>query len=509
MKKRIFTFIKENLNEDEVFTQSVLLDDPNPSIPHPFGSEDSFFYTTEIPSDLKSASTILKLYRDFLAGPTIEKRVTLYKNLQRCVVVSICDPIVDAFTDEDVTQTTFDLAKQIFYNATHREPLKFAFLLFGLYGMKKIRDEARDLWNDLIICACCEEFTFYFLYACRITNFMPQKEIWRLIAATRGWGKVFAVNEAYCEDRAKALWLIKNAYDLDVEYHPMSLSVINSTHLDEILKGEQIDHDTYKGAMAICNSFLIFLDRYPVEVVEQNFNIGNFSTYQLLKNLLKQAEAYANNPEDVLDIVGLRLGLEAMLQNETNYAIGNNNTHLLVAECERLIFSKDWTEDVHAKLLENGRVNYAVADFAFELEIDIWDELFNFWCHHPHETKLFAYLLSYEGQDKSDLVLHSICSNIKLFQNSKDALLVPLNYLRYHSGEGESIIISGLTGMHDWPRGVATTTLEAWDHEDITPAIREALFKGLAMSNNQVVTARIEALLKGEEFNMQDTGEMN
>ncbi|MCQ2359625.1 MAG: hypothetical protein MJ055_06140, partial [Phascolarctobacterium sp.] len=276
-----------------------------------------------------------------------------------------------------------------------------------------------------------------------------------------------------------------------------------------ILKGEQLDHDAIKGAMAICNSYLVLLDRYPVNVIEENFNIGNFSTYELLHNLLRQAKAFADNPADVLDVVGLRIGLEALLQDDATYTLGQNNTHLLIAECESFIFSRDWTEEVKAKLIVDGQVDYDIADFAYELEIDIWDELFNFWCHNPNETKLFAYLLSYEGQDRSDLVMHSICANLRMFQESSDALLVPLNYLKNHTGEGESIIISGLTGMYDWPRGVATATLEAWDRSDITPAIREALMKALALSNNPVVTARIEALLKGEEFTMPGAEDMS
>lgn len=63
--------------------------------------------------------------------------------------------------------------------------------------------------------------------------------------------------------------------------------------------------------------------------------------------------------------------------------------------------------------------------------------------------------------------------------------------------------------MYDWPRGVATTTLEAWDREEITPAIREALFQALSLSSNPVVSARIEALLKGEDFVMPGTEDMS
>lgn len=509
MNKRIFAYIKENINEDEVFSSTVLPDDPSPSIPHPFGSEDSFFYTTKIPSDIKGASKILKLLQDYLSAPSVQKRVNLYRHLQKSAIVSICDPFVDAFTDDNISEKLLDLARQFFYNATHREPLKFAYLLFGLYGMEKIYEHNKELWKDLVTVAHCEEFTFHFLYACRITAFIPQKEIWQLIASTKGWGKVFAISEAVCEDDAKALWLVKNAYDLNVEYYPLSIKLIEITHLHDIVKCEQLDHAAYKGGMAIVNSYLICLDRYPLDMIEENFNLGTFSAYELLRNMLRHAKAYADNPSNLLDVIGIKLGLETLLEDGAAYTLSQNNVHLLIAECESLIFSHDWTDKIKEELIENDQVNYDLADFAYELEIDVWDELFNFWCHNPKETKLFPYLLSYDGSERSELVIHSICANISIFLESSEALLAPLDYLRNHPGDGESIIISCLTGMYDWPRGVAATTLEAWGKERISPALREALFKALALSNNPVISARIEALLKGEDFNISEIEDMS
>ena len=44
-----------------------------------------------------------------------------------------------------------------------------------------------------------------------------------------------------------------------------------------------------------------------------------------------------------------------------------------------MIYSRDWYEEVQAQLFkEDGSVNYTTAEFAFELDIDIWERLFDY-----------------------------------------------------------------------------------------------------------------------------------
>lgn len=57
--------------------------------------------------------------------------------------------------------------------------------------------------------AHCEEFTFAFLYSCRVTNFNPQNAIWELIRCTSGWGKVFSITDCHCRDEEDRLWLLQ------------------------------------------------------------------------------------------------------------------------------------------------------------------------------------------------------------------------------------------------------------------------------------------------------------
>ena len=138
----------------------------------------------------------------------------------------------------------------------------------------------------------------------------------------------------------------------------------------------------------------------------------------------------------------------------------------------------------------------------FELEIDIWEQVHAYWLAHPLEFKLFPYLLPFTGEHRSERVLNEITHLLPLYSAHEDALLIPLRYLRQFPGVGEQIVYAGLTGLFDWPRGVACVVLEAWGTEHITPYLCDGLRQAMALSNNHVINMRADALLKGTEFSL-------
>ena len=158
------------------------------------------------------------------------------------------------------------------------------------------------------------------------------------------------------------------------------------------------------------------------------------------------------------------------------------------------------TEEILANLIKDDEVNYTLCDLAVEMEIDIWQQLFDFWKKHPMEIELFPYLLSYEGSDRSKQVLKYISRHLPEYSIDSGSLLVPLRYLAIHPGEGEAIVCAALTSIYDLTRGIACGILDEWPPELITPAIRNALMEGRKLSNNDVVTARIDCLLQGKKF---------
>ena len=82
--------------------------------------------------------------------------------------------------------------------------------------------------------------------------------------------------------------------------------------------------------------------------------------------------------------------------------------------------------------------------------------------------------------------------------------MVPLRFLQKQPGKGVGIIIAALHSIYDWPRGVACMVLEEWGQEHLTPALRQALYTAQSLSNHPVVNARIEALLAGKKYKIED-----
>ncbi len=503
----LFRYISSHIDEDGRFTESTLPDDPNPTVPRPFGSEDAFYYTTEFPPNQEGAKRAISLLRSFLNNQTMENRHKLYTHLCSISVSTICDPFADEFGIEDNDKDVLEFARTLFYHANHREPFKFAIVLLGIYGLDRIQEEEPELWLDLVTASHCEEFTFFFLFACKLSELSPQDVIWQIMKCTSGWGKVYAINEAECHDHEQQLWLIQNGIDIAVEYPPLSIRLVRISKLLSFLRNEDITYESYKGAAAIIGNLLRLLNDFPGELLEENFAISSIDVYAHVDALLKIAERYSEEPDDILDVIGISIGLHITIQNENWQHLTPNQTNLLLAKCEHLIFHKDWKQEIDAKLIVDDEINYSLCDLAFEMKIDIWDRLFKYWCKHPQEIKLFDFLLAFETDNRSLTVISGIEKNINLYLNNADDLLAPLRYLRFHPGEGEGIVIAALTSAYDWPRGIAAALLEEWGQEYITPYIREKLWEARSLSMHPVVVARIDALLRGEGFNIQALAE--
>lgn len=507
MSTAIFRYISSHLDEDERFTSPTLPDDPDSTIPKPLGSEDAFYYTTDFPPNQDACKLTIKLLRTYLKHQTIENRHKLYTHLCTIAITTICDPFADEFGLEDKDEDILELARTLFYHANHREPFKFAILLCGIYGMDRLQEEEPEFWKDIVKAAHCEEFTFFFLFSCHISEFSPQKEIWQLLGCTSGWGKVYAINEVKCRTPEEQQWLIQNGIDIAVDYPPLSVKLIRTTKLIDFMKNEEVSYESYKGAAAIINNLLVLLNNFPGHVLEENFSISSIDIYTLMDSLLQIADKYCEDADDVLDIIGLSIGLRTIISNENWQQLTPNKCHILLASCEKMIFRKNWQDEINSKLIVDDEINYTLCDLAYELDMDIWDRLFKYWCQHPKEIKLFPYLLAYENDNRAMTVISGIERNINIYIDNIDDLLTPLRYLQAHPGQGLTIIYAALTSSFDWPRGVAVALLDVWGQEHITPALRDALWEARKLSLHPVITARIDAILRGENFDIRALAE--
>ena len=502
MQETIYNYIINNLDEHGRFTENTLCDAAYETIPRPLGSEDAFYYSTNIESNIPMAMQLADLLRKYMAEPSQTNRRTLYDTLTGQVFAAYCDPFIETFTADDMNAVAYDLARRFFYNARNREQVKFALLLFGLYGIKNISETDSALWQDMLKLAHCEEFTFPFLFACRVSRFTPQTAVWELIHCTNGWGRVFAISDCKCQNIDEQLWLLENGTDISVEYPPLSIKFIQETHLEDLLE-EELNYAQYKSAVVIVGNYLLLLNHTPIQNIEENFNITSINLHKLLTLILAQAKQHIQHPEDMLDMISYADTLRSLAEAHNLSQLSQNQCQLLIAAFENIIYSQDMTEQITANLIKDDEVNYTFCDLAVELEMDIWPQLFEYWKQHPLEISLFPYLLSYENANRPRQVLKIITRHLPEYSIDSSSLLVPLRYLALHPGQGEAIICSALTSIYDLPRGIACSALEEWPPELITPAIREALLEGRRLSNNDVVTARIDCLLQGKKFHIE------
>ena len=502
MQQSLYDFIQQHIDEDGVFTERTLPDGNDlTNIVEP-GHTDAIFYTSEMPSNDKDASTLLKDLQAYLAEPNMENYQTLYNHLRDMIMAEYADPFIAAFDSDDMTETTFALARRLFYNARHREPLKFAYLLFGLYGMQHIENDDPELWHDLVTIAHCEEFTFAFLYSCRANNYISQHAVWELLGCTKGWGKVYAIIDCQCPDDDHRRWLLKNGPDIDVEYPPLAVKLILATQLDKFLQQPLIDYPCYKSAISILGNYMILLINYKPEAVREHYNLTDIDLYSMLKNLLRHALYLSVEAEDMLDMTSIANTLRDMQEDNALYSLTPNQLHELIATCDKMIYNTNWEPIITSRLFEDGQVNYQLADLAYELELDIWQPLYDFWLKHPMEYTLLPYLLSYEGGTRSDRVLAQITANLSLYANDVHSLVVPLHYLRSHPGKGETILYAALTSIYELLRNCACDVLEAWGPEYLSESMQEAIYAAMRISADDLVQARLNAILQGRKLDI-------
>ena len=204
---------------------------------------------------------------------------------------------------------------------------------------------------------------------------------------------------------------------------------------------------------------MMLLLHYRPEAVRENYNLTDIDLYSMLKHLLHHALYLSVEPEDMLDMITIANSLREMQEDNTLYSLTPNQLNELIADCDKMVYNTNWEPIITSRIFVEDQVNYQLADLAYELELDIWQQLYDFWLAHPTEYTLLPYLLSYEGDTRSERVLAQITASLPLYANDLHSLVVPLHYLRSHPGQGETILHAALTSIHELLRSCACDVL--------------------------------------------------
>jgi len=502
MKESIFHFIQSHLDENGFFTAPTLPDENPYGRIWQHGNADAYYYTAEKSDNIEDGSKLLRLLRAYLTEPIQVRRQALYNNLNDMSMAEYCDFFVSGFDQDEMNGSCFDLARHFFYNSLHREPLKFAMLLFGIYGMQKIHDYDPELWRDILTAAHCEEFTFSFFYACHLTNYSNQKAVWELLGCTKGWGKIFAIIDCQCPDDDHRLWLLKSINDVITDYLPISVKLIQVTRLDKFLQQTVIDLTCYQNALQIIGSLLILLLHSKPSDIREHYNLSEINIYDMLKNLLRHAEYLPLATADLLDISALATAMRRLLEKHSFYLLMPNQLQELIAACDAQLYVTDWHAVLEKHLVKDEQINYPLIDLAFEMEIDLWQKVYDLWLRRPEEYKLLPYLFIFCDDEQHAAALKQLTKIMPLYAANKEALLTALNYLNLPQGEGEAIFCAALTSIYEDVRIMVCEQLGGWDKEALTPAIKAALKQAYSTSADEIAKEYIHCLLAGKKPDM-------
>lgn len=506
MKKKelsIFAYIKEHINEDGVYNGGSLMDDPAPTLHRLAGADDAYIYTADVAPDEAAAEVIANVLLSYGNEPSPAAKELVEKTIVNTPCISVCDPLVDLLSSEEMPKKLTQLAEDWFYTAHNRELVKYAIIILAVDGLEKLRnDESKNLWKDLVDLARCEEFTFFLTYAYHINNIKPQEELWELARCTKGWGHLFSLRYLECKNEDAELWILQHGSEIEIDYPPVSLVVMRKGHIMRHLSKEHLDYETYRGCLMTVSNYVMMLSRYHIGNNEQGkIDISGIDTFKLISETLRHAENYASTANELIGILHLSALLKRLLNEDNWTALTANTTNELIGLCDKLIFALDWNNIIEHELFqEDGSVDYIITEFAFELGIDIWDKLFEHLQQQPLKSDIFPYLLSTATDEQIKKVLTFVEENLALYSQSETALLTPLRYLETHPGMGIPIVKASLTSIYDWPRGAATVTLENWGREYLTPSIQAALLTARRLCQYPFITIRIDALLENTPY---------
>lgn len=494
-KTSIFEYIKKHMDADGFFASPVLPDDPEPEIAYLLGDEEGHYFTTGIPKDKDSADQLLAELRQYAAFPTEENRQQLENTLSGLVMIEILYGFSIKFTNDDYNSNMLILAQELFYNSGCRQALKLAYLLFSCSGMLNIKKNNPELWQDLLLAARCEEFTYFFILAAKSDLLELQEELWQIIYHTRNWGRIFALEEAVITTHEQRLWCIENALDTEADYPPLAIKVILECELTKELAASKISYPLYHGAASAVLNFLELLTSYDLQRLEKFFPVSQVDLPPLLTEFLRHARCHAVTPETLLPIIFISEQLQQLIENDNWTHLSANQCHAYVAACDSIIYQKDWSQEVREQLFDkDDRINHLLCDFAKYLDLDIWQPVFEYFTAHPEDNDLLPYLLGGTAEQAAS-TLSIIEQHLDYYMFYPLTLLVPLAYLQENPGQGDTILTRLLQSQNEILIGMAYHVLREWPYQYLTLTLKKAIVAAQSHIQSTVHREMLDSLL--------------
>lgn len=511
--KSLLEYVKKNLDEKGIYIPDSLPDgmfySTDPNAPIELGSVDAYIILgdemSENLTDDAQSEKVLEAIISYTLEQTDQTKKVLYDLISTIPCMTYCDYLLDHLSKTDLPDLIALLAKEWFYTTPNREALKFSILILGYFNLDILSENYNlDLSTDMWELAACEEFTYFVILAHQMSELDIDEELWALLQKTKGWGRIHCLENIVYDTPKKRDFLLRFGTTVVVDYPRISLLAISEGHLYNTLKKESIDLDLYHSSLNTLNNYLEFLiESSPEELASTN--VQYLPSSELIHLILKQAKTRATTIQELVGIVNLIDRLRELSSHNRWEAFTANDYNLLIAEGDALIYKEDWTKKVKKSILNtDGSIDYLVIDFAYTLEIDIWDLLFNILTAKPKEAGLYNYLLASENQEQFNKALDFASNHLDLYLDDPTGLADLTRSLTTYPAQGTKILVKALISLDDTPRDVAVHVLEHWGPDHLSEDLRSALVVAKQRCQHTILVLRIDALLNNETFNISN-----
>ncbi|MBQ8918890.1 MAG: hypothetical protein IJ056_02110 [Acidaminococcaceae bacterium] len=504
----LFLYVIDHLNKDGHYDGSPLPD--NLMREYTYGAEDAaMFHPHADDKYMEEAKDIYLSLKQWMKQPTQQNKNRLYEKIYTTPQITVFFTLAAQLRGEKLNYDLLNLAQEWFYTAKDREAVKFAYLICGLIGMEQVRNSfSENLYDDLFTLARCEEFTIFLCLACQLSEIRPQKELWFLARHTEGWGKAITLLLLQYRTPAQRRWLLKKGLELRIFWPPLAPVVIKESRLADMLKAEEIPEDIYLAAANAIINYMIFLmpnQGPPDNPFENSLMMPvQIALEPLLRDFLRHAKTHAVTPKNLLTIFAIKDRLEMLDAEKKGAALTANAAQLLIAQCDSLIFYKDWEPEIRTEMFDkNGELSSEIVDFAADLDIDIWPDIIRFYNEHPKDETALRYLMFAEaGGDlkridtRRHLFLDCAEAHLrKYYMEDEDLLINFAHYLKDYPGEGVPLLEAGLTSIYEHAIGMAALSVSAWPRDTVPVELKKAVIQAMQLNQNPFIDLVLKSII--------------
>lgn len=505
--KSLFLYVIDHLDKDGRYDASPLPD--NLMREYSYGAEDAAMFQPKVSDNtMKEAAAIYLLLKEWLKNPSQKNKNNLYEKISATPLITVFFALAGQLRGEKLSYDLLNLAQEWFYTAKDREAVKFAYLICGLIGLDQTRKSfSEHLYNDLFTMARCEEFTIFLCMACQLSEMRPQKELWFLARHTEGWGKAITLLLLQYRTSAQRRWLLKKGLELRIFWPPLAPVIIKESGLAGMLQQEDIPEDIFLAAANVIIAYLIFLvpNQNPAKNPFENSLMMpvHIALEPLLKNFLRHAGTHATTPKNLLTIFAIKDRLEMLAAEKKGTALTVNASQLLIAQCDSLIYYKDWEPEIRASLFnKNGSLNAEMADFSADLNIDIWPDIIRYYNDNPKDRTALRYLMYADaGIDEKNidtrrrLFLDCAEAHLREYMGDEELLINFAHYLKNYPGEGGPILQACLTSIYEHAIGMAALSVSAWPREKVTVKLKKAVIQAMQLNQNPFIGLVLQSII--------------